>query len=54
MDESIRSVHEEDIILFPDGNWDFRENILSDVLENPANYEVVPYGTTRWHIIKEA
>ncbi len=54
MDEPIREIHDEDIILWPNGAWQHRHMVEPIELENPANYEVIPYGSVRWTCIHEA
>jgi hypothetical protein len=48
MDESIRPVHPKDLIKWPNGNREFRDDVDPIWLENPADYEVVPYNSPGW------
>lgn len=54
MDESIKPVDDQDIILWPNGHWDYRNNVDPIWLEDATSYEVVHFDSQRWHIIQEA
>lgn len=51
--EPIRSINEEDILLWPDGSWCFYSN-LDECSWMDDNFEVIPAHSSRWSAIMES
>jgi len=57
MAEPIRALtRDDDILLWPNGHWEFRHNVDPAWLKTEPNedYEVIAAGTERWSAIREA
>lgn len=52
----IQPLNDQDVILWPNGHWEYRANVDPVWLQDPApgEYETVAFGTTRWSSIVEA
>lgn len=52
--EVIQPIHPQDIILWPEGHWNYRSGTDPEWLQNPpASYEVVPWKSERWNALQQ-
>lgn len=47
MDENIRPIKPDDILLWPDGTWCYRHD-LHEMGHKSDDYEVIPFGSLRY------
>lgn len=52
--EVIQPIHPQDIILWPEGHWNYRASTDPKWLLNPpASYEGVPWRSERWVALRQ-
>ena len=46
---TVRPICGEDIFLWPDGTWYYREEVEESFMSMSDDYEVIPFDTPRWN-----
>lgn len=55
MDQTIQRIHEEDIILWPNGGWSYRRDAALTKQETESkDFEVIPINSPQWITLRSA